>query len=63
MNNDLSNDVEHNVVHLQTARGHVDDDVSHAYDATDAGTDDGDAVSAAGEELRLRRPRRSSVSW
>ena len=60
MNNDRRNDVEHNVVHLQTARGHVEDDVSHADTATD--TDDGDAVLAAGEELRLRRPRRSSVS-
>ena len=62
MNNGLSNDVEHNVVHLQTTRGHVEDDVSHIYTATDTDDDDG-AVLAAEEELRLRRPWRSSVSW
>ena len=55
MNNGLSNDVEHNVVHLQTTRGHVEDDVSHADTATDTYDDDG-AVLAAEEELRLRRP-------
>ena len=64
MNNDSTDDVELNIVHLQTAGGHVEDDVSHACNATGVNTDndDDDAVLAAEDELRLRRPR-SSVSW